>query len=169
MTDFFLKAAKDKSVSLESGHAEEFMIKYWPECVADYRVHTSRKIKTLAIFLSHTPCIEKDKSPSVSRKLGNSVLYPESCSEKLKLFFKKGCFIDIKRDDIDSNLSWRIYYKEKFGSLLRQTEEGFCDSFSEISLEKMPENVVSLSNELIKKVRNKRLDSERTFHSSLPS
>ena len=113
-------------------HDAEYLIANWPECVAQYKQFSSHPLKTVDLFMSHTPCTVYDDRPSIARTI-DGVRHEKSCMTKLKYFVKE-----------HKALKWRLYYREKFGYVADQHWED-----SDVTAESEWLNLSKLSGDIV--------------------
>lgn len=89
----YLRADRIEYLESKSLHAEENVMAHFSEMVAKFtEMYPQKKIKTIDIILSHSPCSSKANGAGHSHsdaKVIANLNMPAGCYEKLNLFFKK--------------------------------------------------------------------------------
>jgi hypothetical protein len=98
-------AAATTAMDPAGRHAEEMMIENWDACVHDFQRHRGRAPLTAEVFLSYCPCQPTNNAPS-PRRTFNGIVYPVSCSEKLKVFCRHRL-----------GMKWTVYYDHPFQNI----------------------------------------------------
>ena len=84
------------------GHAEEFLIAGWRDCMAEFKAARNTAPVKGEIFLTFSPCREGDPLPSPRRTI-DGIEYPPSCRNKLYAFFAK-----------NRSVKWSVVYDIRF-------------------------------------------------------
>jgi len=108
-----------------SAHAGEFLIHGWKTCVGDYMSVRHKAPSKAEIFLSQSPCRTGDPAPSQARTI-DSTPYPESCRNKLYVFFAK-----------NKTVTWTVLYDQRFRTAGPVGDDGMPGLFAGWSIRRM--------------------------------
>lgn len=108
-----------------SRHAEENLILRFPEMLKEFEaMHPNQKIKTIDVFLTHSPCSEEGERDHSSQCSLNGFFAPAGCDKKLDAFFKKN-YMSTDKSLFNDTPKIRVRYYHKFNSSISYPNDGF--------------------------------------------
>ncbi|MDX1838351.1 hypothetical protein DIZ81_10870 [Legionella taurinensis] len=116
----FMLADNVPSVFPESNHAEENLIRGFPDVLTQFKAtFPEQKIINITIFLSHSPCAaEGEKKHSEARSI-NGFFLPPGCNKKLSAFFDKGNYKAID-EPLFVNTKFKVQYLYRFNHTVEE-------------------------------------------------
>ncbi|KTD46943.1 hypothetical protein Lrub_1865 [Legionella rubrilucens] len=118
----FMLADNVPAVFPESNHAEENLIRRFPDVLSQFKsTFPGQKIINITIFLSHSPCCaEGEKKHSDARPI-NGFFFPAGCNKKLSVFFEKGNYKALDAS-LFVNTKFKVQYLYRFNHTVEEQE-----------------------------------------------
>ncbi len=124
--NFMLAAGVALEFPQESQHAEENLIKAFPQMVKEFKeIFPKQKIHTINIFLTHAPCSSKGERKFSQECYINNNFFPNGCDKKLTVFFKKKFYKSSDSAVFSEPVKVKIRYDYEFNNTISCNEGDF--------------------------------------------
>lgn len=140
----YLREDKKEYLESQSLHAEENVMAHFPEMIVKFtEMYPQKKIKTIDIILSHSPCSShasgNGHSHSDAKVIANLNM-PAGCYEKLNLFFKQQYKVEHGKAFVDNpkiRIRYGVLFEEsstyKANSIIKPAEEVLKNTLASVN------------------------------------
>ncbi|QRN03019.1 hypothetical protein GH742_03595 [Legionella sp. MW5194] len=116
----FMLANNETAVFPESNHAEENLIRGFPDVLSQFKTaFPEQKIINITVFLSHAPCAEEGEKKHSDACRINGFFLPAGCNKKLSVFFEKGHYKALDAP-LFVNTKFKVQYLYRFNHTVQE-------------------------------------------------